>query len=351
MNKYDERYEIRLASKDDIEAIMKFIHDCWREDHIMSKNRELFEYEYLDGDTVNFVIAIDRTSQCIEGIFGFLRCSHTEDTGKKDIWGSMWKVNPSHDNIPLLGIELAKRVYVLTGCRYQIGNGANPDTTVLLRKLYFGESTVKMNQFYYLNDKKDQYEIAVINEKWSPRVKDNAIQKLHRYLSMQEVREHFDIDTVDAIPYKDNWYFEKRYFMHPIYRYQVYGVESEDGQVKALLVTREVRYSQSRVLRIVDYVGEQELFAGLSKIMKQWIEEQDYEYIDFYEFGFNEQAILDAGFRKRADTDRNIIPNYFEPFLQENVDIWAHYKEKGTLFFKADGDQDRPNMAPDTVYE
>ena len=352
MNKYDERYDIRLASINDIDAIMQFINDYWRENHIMSTNRQLFEYEYVDGENVNFVLAIDKSTNLIEGIFGFLRCSYTEDKEKKDIWGSMWKVNADHDNIPLLGIELAKRVRILTGCRCQIGNGANPDTTVLLRKIYFGEKTVKMDQFYYLNAKKEQYNIAVINEKWRPQVKEKKGQILvQRFFSIEEIKERFNVEDVEAIPYKDNWYINKRYFNHPIYNYQVYGLGLCNQEIEALLVVREVTHKGSKVLRIVDYIGNQELFSYLSDTFEKWVQENDYEYIDFFTYGFKEQAIYDAGFRKRTEEDTNIIPNYFEPFLQENIDIWAHYKLDGTLFFKADGDQDRPNMNPQEIEE
>ena len=351
--KFDERYEIRLGQKGDIGMIMRFIHEHWREGHIMSQSRELFEYEFLDvdGETVNMVLAIDRQTELLEGIFGFLRCSAEKDPGRKDIWGSMWKVreNPQNPNMPLLGVELAKRVYALTGCRYQIGNGANPHTSVVLRKLYFGEKTVKMSQYYLLNGEREEYKIAVIKNRWIPQGRRDApVTHMQRFCSMDEVLGHFDVGSVDAIPYKDNWYFNKRYFNHPWYRYQVYGLSRGGEQgTGALLVTREVECNGSKALRIVDYIGDQGLFAGLAGEFQDLIKENDYEYIDFYAHGFLEQAAFDAGFRKREEKDGNVIPNYFEPFLQENVEIWAHYKEEGTLFFKADGDQDRPNQCPE----
>jgi hypothetical protein len=41
----------------------------------------------------------------------------------------------------------------------------------------------------------------------------------------------------------------------------------------------------------------------------------------------------------------NIIPNYFEPFVAENIDIYffSNTNEK-VYIFKGDGDQDRPNF-------
>ena len=74
MNAYDVRYEIRLANKSDIDSIMKFIDKYWKKNHIMSRNRELFEYEFLEDDgTVNFLLAIDRKNGLIQAL---LPCTH-----------------------------------------------------------------------------------------------------------------------------------------------------------------------------------------------------------------------------------------------------------------------------------
>lgn len=345
MNKFDERYDIRLADTSDIDDIMLFLDQYWRKGHIMSRDRELFQYEYADGDRINFVLAIDRKTKQMEGIFGFLNCSQTEDAGKKDIWGSMWKVNDQHDNLPFLGVELAKRVLTLTGCRTQIGNGANPNTTIPLRRLFFGDKAVRMRQYYLLNPSVKDYKIAIIKDKGNPVVfaAENQIS-LREFHSMEELKKHFDVEKIQAIPYKDNWYVNKRYFCHPYYKYLVYGLEDHKGKIGAIMVGRVLTCNGARVFRIVDYIGDQQLFARLSKAMKQLMTVYNLEYMDFYTFGFSEESILSAGFRLRTDDDPNIIPNYFEPFLRDNVDIWAHYKLDGTTFFKADGDQDRPNI-------
>ena len=350
MNKYDERYEIRLARKSDIDDIMRFIDEHWRKGHIMARDRKLFEYEYVDGDgdDVNFVLAIDRRTRSIEGVFGFLSCSRTTDPARKDIWGSMWKVVDGRDNIPFLGVELARRVVALTGCRTQIGTGANPKTTVPLRRMFFGDKTARMKHYYLLNKDIDEYRIAVIRHRPDKRPRNDGLEtNLLELKSIDEVRKHFDIDSVGTIPYKDYWYINKRYFNHPYYRYTVYGLQDENGTTGALMMTRAVECNGSKVLRIVDYFGDQRPFAGLGTAFEKIIRENRYEYIDFYTHGFHEAYILDAGFTLRTDNDPNIIPNYFEPFLRENVDIWVHYKYDNTLFFKADGDQDRPNQPRD----
>lgn len=347
MNKYDERYEIRLANQNDIDSIMEFIDKHWKKNHILSKDKELFKYEYLDDNCVNFVLAIDKAKASIEGILGFIRSSKTSDPNKKDIWGSMWKVKDEKNNLPLLGVELAKRIYNLTNCRTYISSGTNPKTAVPIRKLIFGDSIGKMNHYYYLNPFIDEYKIAVVKENKfnNDEIKSNnkLNTKIRQFKSINEVNKYFSIEDIDSIPYKDSWYFNKRYFNHPYYDYLVYGLEYKNQNIEALLVAREVAANGRKILRIVDFIGNQESFSGLENEIYKLFVEREYEYIDFYTHGFDEEMILKSGFRLRDEEDLNIIPNYFEPFLQENIDLWVHYEFKNTLFFKADGDQDRPN--------
>ncbi|WP_347723813.1 hypothetical protein [Lysinibacillus capsici] len=342
MNKFDERYEIRLAKYSDIEMIMAFLNEHWREGHIMAINRELFEYEYVNEEIVNFVIAIDKVSGLLEGIFGFLNCSHPNNIDKRDIWGSMWKVVDTRENMPFLGIELAKRVVELTKCRTQIGNGANPRTTIPLRKMFFKETVGKMQHFYFLNDTIDNFKIAKIGRINHSENKAKKRTNLIRLNSIEEVTKNFNLDNIDSIPYKDSWYLEKRYFKHPIYQYEVYGIKDKN-KIGAILVWREVIQNDTKIIRIMDFLGNESLFEGLYDDFKKLFVERNIEYIDFYAYGFNNDYILNAGFILRKEDDRNVIPNYFEPFLQANVDIWVHHKLPNTKFFKADGDQDRPN--------
>lgn len=345
MNKFDERYDIRLANVSDIDEIMQFIDKYWSKGHIMSQDKELFKYEYCDGNNVNFILAIDKNADLIEGIFGFIKSSQTNDPEKKHIWGSMWKVNEKNDNIPFLGIELAKRVYILSDCRYHIGNGANPNTTIPLRRLFFGDKVGKMKQHYLLNSETYNYKIAQIKKKVEPTSNFFGYEtKLHEYHSITDLENEFDVECINAIPFKDNWYINKRYFSHPYYKYRIYGLADITGEIGALMVGRIVQHNNASVFRIVDYIGNQSLFAGLGKHFAKMIKQEKFEYIDFFNYGFDEESIIKAGFKLRDEDDLNIIPNYFEPFLQDNIDIWVHYKMNGTTFFKADGDQDRPNI-------
>ena len=64
-------------------------------------------------------------------------------------------------------------------------------------------------------------------------------------------------------------------------------------------------------------------------------------------YGCNEETLSKAGFRKiNLESEEIIAPNYFSPFIQENIKInfMADTIEINKLrICKADGDQDRPN--------
>lgn len=340
MNRYDEKYDIRLAKYDEIPKIMEFIDVYWRSGHVMTYDRELFEYEFVDDGKVNIVIAIDRETDSIQGMSGFLYSSHTD--GKRDIWGSIWKANAGHGNIPLLGMELSKRMEELASIRYRIGTGNNPKTAVPINKLVFNREVIKLKHYYYPNPRRDDYKIAIIKEKKkNVSIPQESIKvELDEINSMFEFRAFINIENLDTVPYKDNWYIEHRYFNHPRYKYKLLGVSCSD-QEKAVLIGRQIEQNGSKIFRIVDCLGNHKLIAYLDGYLKEWV--KDYEYIDFFEYGISDEIMKQAGFIDREETG-DIVPNYFEPFVQENVDIWGFVPTANTIICKADGDQDRPNM-------
>lgn len=339
-NRFDERYEFRIAKTEDIEAIQEFLDTNWKKGHILVKHRDYLEYEFLEenGD-VNFVLAIDKDKKSIEGILGFLKASKDKDN--LDIWGSIWKTLDG--NMPMLGCEIVNRRKELTGCRNSIGVGDNPKTAIPVLKKLLRKYTAKM-EHYYLLRKRDDYTIAKmmyypetsIDEKQYEVVKLDNINILKDEFNCEDYKEY--------IPYKDYWYIEHRYYNHPVYNYELYGVK-KDGKVKALLVFRRQEYENRVAIRMIDYIGDRTLISGIGLFLNKLVEDDERnEYIDFYCSGINPEEVKKAGFALRKDDDENIIPNYFGPFLQANIDIWVDSTDSSTLFCKADADQDRPNV-------
>ena len=329
--------EVRLANVNDINKIMRFINDNWKENHILSRDRDFFIYEHQDNNTINYVISLEDNK--INGILGFIKYSDN----KSDIATVIWKALKSVAS-PMLGIKLLE--FLRNHKEYNIvfSPGINKKTLGIYN--YLGIYTGYLFQYIIINNNIENFNILKIK-------KNNTLKKInfiednqYQLIELNKISFDFDFDKNQFIPHKDKNYFVKRYFNHPIYKYKTYGVYVGD-LLTSLIVTREVKVGDSSILRIMDYIGDENDIVYVSKYLYQIVIDKDYEYIDFMCYGFNEETLSKAGFRKiNLESEEIIAPNYFSPFIQENIKInfMADTKEINKLrICKADGDQDRPN--------
>lgn len=335
MDGFDEKYEIRFAEYGEIDEVMVFIDTYWRKNHILARDRAFFEYEMVIDGHVNFIIAKDKQSGEIHAVLGFLPASNP--TNKHDFWYVIWKV--AGDAMQLLGIEIHKRLSENPNFRYDLDIGMNPNTSVRIAKIIFKRQVAKMKHFYCLSEQ-GNYRVAKVSHYEEFRENRDCQVKVRKIEDVKELQDFFACCySEEIVPHKDMWYIERRYFRHPIHIYQVYGLDSGAG-IEAVMVCREQGYDGTKVLRIVDYLGKPEMFGGISGFLKDGL--LKYEYIDFYCYGFDVEYVRQAGMAELSDNDTNIIPNYFVPYEAKNVDIWVGAPKEGCVFFKADGDQDRP---------
>lgn len=343
-NRYDERYEIRQARYSDIDDLMEYIDTVWKKGHILGTSREFFEYEFRDGDKVDFIIARDKQhDNIIAGINGFYPCS--KDKEHFDICGTMWSVRNDIPNIPMLGVELCKRTIDILQIRSGTGIGNNVNTAIPLQKNVIKDKIDKLDHFYMLNDL-PEYTIALVKDKTVHNSAEIVQEKyvLQKIEDFNEIRGKFDYAKYsNIIPYKDEWYIEKRFFKHPIYQYDTYAVYDVADSIKALVTFRRIEVNGSSVLRLVNYTGDRMPIKYLGTEFRKLLKEE--EYIDFYCYGFEKDDLEQAGFKLRDEDDENIIPNYFEPFVQKNIEIWFNTSTRDEIVLcKSDGDQDRPSI-------
>lgn len=337
MNRYDETHIFRTATIKDVDAIMQFIKMYWGENHILAQDKEFLLYEYGNGEQLNFNLAIDKKTGQIDVIMGFYL--YSKDKNGCDSSGGLLRVNPNC-RIPFIGMEVVKRHIANIG-RVYIGNGANPNTALPLEKRILGHSVGKLKQFYRINPK-ENFKIAIIKNKKIKTITEPIQKGLYRVHSVEEMYIVFDDENFkNRITYKDRGYIEKRYFEHPIYHYRLYSIGKES--VKTILVLREISHDGGKIARIVDVLGDEKELAYVGDAIQKMLEENEYEYIDIYEHGVEDTVMARAGFTQREEDDENIIPNYFEPYVAKNIDIYYHTACENAKIFKADGDQDRPN--------
>ena len=331
--------QIKFATINDVDEIMSFIHNHWKHNHILSRNKDLFLYEHQDGNRINFVLHRNEGNK-IDGILGFIKSS----SKKSDIWTVLWKtLNNKHH--PMLGVELFEFLRRSEDYKVLMSPGIDQKTINIYK--YLKIYTDHFRNFVLLNNKIKQFKIAQIidDEYLRPfQFQENSEFKL-KLLSEEEVSFKFE-NYKDTIPYKDKEYFMKRYFNHPIYKYKVYGI-FKNSEIDSILVLRKVVANNGKILRIVDFIGNQIGLEFVTHYLYKKIIKENYEYMDFMCFGFDYAQLIKSGFIEvNIDSSDLIIPNYFSPFLLENIQINFF---ADTLKFdcikmcKADGDQDRPS--------
>lgn len=336
VNKFDEKHIFRMATNEDVDAIMKFIKEFWNENHILAKDKDFFLYEFSVENRINFNLAINRETEEIDVIFGFFQYGEHFVSGQTDASGALSKVRPGC-KIPFIGIEVIRRFIDETAPRIYVGIGANPNTSLKLTKGILKHYTGRLQHFYILSDR-EEYKIAYIKNKKSITITENEQLEMRECETIEELYECYNEQKYNDRPYKERWYINKRYFNHPIYKYRVFIVDRE-----LVVIGREVCINSAKIFRIVDVLGNYDYFKYIGNALYEMIQKEDYEYIDIYEKGIPDEAIKAAGFVERMEEDENIIPNYFEPFLQKNIEIYYHVKDADICIFKADGDQDRPS--------
>ena len=336
--------KIRFATKYDVDSIIQFLKIHWDENSILVRSRSIFDYQYVDNEKCNFILAIDDEENKIYGLKGFIPFNKTKTP---DIAAALAIVLQGVR--PMLGMEIQRYLENKTCSRWICSTGLNPNTSVKIYELFKDKYIVgTLNHFYRLSARTN-YRVAVVNKLFIPPVYDCGY-RLQHIQSINDLKASFDIDAFrHHRPFKDADYLEHRYFRHPVYNYQVLGIRKAcNHRVNAILVARSVKCQGAKVLRIVDYIGKPDEIAKIGMPIQEMIDEHDYEYVDFYCYGINESLLRESGFVRRDENDTNIIPNYFEPFVQKNIDIYYFCtSEDNAKICKADGDQDRPNLLPE----
>jgi hypothetical protein len=334
-------HTIRFAVREDILRIQTFISQYWRADHVYAINRAFFEYEFLYGDDVNFVLAIDNNN-VLHGILGFIQ--YQQERKGSDICTVIWKVLPKTGD-PQLGLRLLMFLVNESGVSSVSSVGANPKTLAIYQLLGYRTGAL---QHYIIPSpllKKPvllkNADLSAFYEKEGNAVTDEGSNSIIEILHPDEVIRIFS-GLPAGVPAKSVWFFQKRFLLHPCFRYRFF---TNAGNT-LLLVIREVNSQGAVALRIMYIAGQYASLAGMKQGLRELLISSGAEYIDFYCTGINREWIKQAGFYLKRKNGKMVVPDYFDPFEQRNVDI--HFfttRKKGIQLFKGDGDQDRPNTA------
>lgn len=326
---------VRRAVYEDIPGIMQFMDEHWKPGNILAKNRDFFEWQFVDGDKLNMFIGVDEETSKIYGMIGAVVYNKSENP---DISTCTWQVIKSSH--PMLGIELSEYMDKQLNWRFNFGAGLSKKA-VKINKL-MGRVVIEMDHYYRLADRED-YQIAKVMDKRIPVVEENGYS-LERIDSAEEMKKIISAEALAAqILSKDYTYIEKRYFGHPVFHYDIWKIVDESGDSQSVLITRDESVQDRKVCEIIDHYGDREDLGKISPALDRLMKEREYEFVDVYSYGIPVQIYEQGGFVRCDETSVNIIPNYFHPFVQENISLkLVDPMLEAARIFRGDGDQDRP---------
>lgn len=344
-------YNIYFCPKDDYEELIKFIDENWKKDHIFVKSKTLFDWQHYDkiNNRYNFIIARNKATNIIDAILGFVPTYQYDSSIEIcDIWPCIWQIREGI-KVKGLGSSLYKYLSDNLNIRSICILGISEIALSLYKRWNFNSG--KINQYYMVNKTKVSFNLI---DNLDGRFFYESVEHKNILCKILVECSKKDLERIDddffslkgVIPKKSKKYYINRFFNHPIYKYSAYKVLN-DNSLEAMLFIREVKNIESKALRIVDFCGNIEAIEGMCEQIQKLMCDRDAEYIDFLNVGIEEKHFNSAGFIRKEINGEIIVPNYYEPFLLKNVDLdyaWKTIDECEPIFFKADADQDRPNI-------
>ncbi len=329
-----EPFSMRHAQMSDRERIVDFLNRNWGSRHPLVNLSDLFEYYYICKDKLQFVLA--EQDMHLVAVAGYILCNASS---QPDAWVSIWCAAKGCNGV---GLELMEALPRLAGVHVLACNNIRPKTMAFYR--FLGWHADRIPHYYRLGSVSEQHLVRGTNGISMPPVGgDLELFPVYSTKSLEEM----GVPDTGCVPCKDVWYLRRRYFAFPRQTYRLWAA-CEEGRIAAYLVTRTVTVNEAggaKVLRIVDFIGRPEQLPRIGAAINNIMQTENIEYADCYCAGISPALFEKAGFVERKQTDAIVIPNYLDPPLYENTEYYYFTNQPdGFVLFKADGDQDRPNL-------
>jgi len=340
-----KRYDIRALWLDEVDALQDFLRREWNAQHIFVRDRRLLDWQHRDESLrrYTFIGGVSRDTGAIDAILGFIPQWHFDaNLPRRDVWLALWKSGDSAE--PGLGTMLMK--YVIDGMAPEFVGGLNIAAGALPIYRRLGFEIGALAHYYKINPLLDRYELVAGVE--PPPVSRSDSQDPGFTSRRLDAGSLFTAHSglAPGHPAKSAEYLLNRYLRHPTYEYQLWEL-SAAADVRALLAIRVCKARDSAALRVVDLVGDELALAGSGAFFENLLVEERAEFVDFYAHGIDAAPLHRAGFVRREPGGTIVVPNFFEPFLQKNVELTFAYLARDARtprIFKGDADQDRPSQ-------
>lgn len=316
------------------QAIQHFINEHFDMSLPLLNRPELYNHYYKGKDgTPQFVVA-EQNGKYLS-VAGYILASAAEHP---DVWVSVWVAAKGNNGV---GLELMNALPDLLQADVVACNNIRPKTCAFYQ--FLGWKAERIPHYYRLGQCSNYQLAKPIHYDKTSVQRDLALEKIETSADLHSL----GMPTTHHTPRKDVWYLQHRYFDYPYFQYDVWAAK-ENGKLLAYVVTRTVSAKDTGcvpVVRLVDYIGEDTVLPRLGGALDSILRHAKAEYMDCYNVGIPVEIWQAAGFTERVEGDGCIIPNYLTPPLQENTEYYYFTNTpENFVLFKADGDQDRPNL-------
>lgn len=326
----------RLARPGEGPAIVDFINRHFDMRLPLVNRREFYRYYYEGLCGPRFAVA--EQDGAYLSAAGYIPANQSETP---DVWVSVWVAAKGRNGV---GLELMDALPGLLNARVVACNNIRANTCVLYQ--FLGWTAERLRHYYRLG--------TPAPGGWQLARPDGGAQPepVAAGLALERVPDAAALRALGLpqsshTPQKDLWYLERRYFGYPHFTYDVWAA-TETGHPLCYAVTRTVTAAETGcvpVVRLVDYIGPDEALPRIGGALDGILRGTGAEYMDCYNAGIAPQVWAAAGFRERLEGDGVVIPNYLTPPLHANTEYYYFTNQpEGFVLFKADGDQDRPNL-------
>lgn len=355
------RTVIRFAQKTDTPQLVAFLDAHWRKEHIFVSHPALLEWQHTHPDNpdtnLTFVLAEqtceDGATELV-GVLGYMpvrRFDPSEDF--TEIALAIWKVRDDI-HVPGLGIQMLKTLQRMKPAMiFAVG------TSDMVRPMYqaLGYTVGAMDHVALFN------EIPPADGSIALGIPPSARAPLAAGagVALRDIDTVTDVQDIDSLakagaPRKSWIYLLNRYINHPYYVYTLKAVII-DGTLEAVAIWRRVATPQGAILRIVDVIGNVESLSHCGAHLRDDLTAAGCDYIDLMAWGVDMSMLCAGGFVTPAQSADLILPNYFAPFVQQNIRIELavkcakNFTQGPVRLYRADSDQDRPATPADLAVE
>ncbi len=334
------RLNLRFGDHADIETVSNFIDQHWQIGHVLSRDRELLDYMFLEKDgRLNFALAFEPLSNELIAILGYLptNVSHSR------ISLSMWKARPdAHLRKYKAGLAVLRFLIDELKPKSIFSTGISADTRDVYK--FLGYSCDVMNHHVIVNNQIDEFKIIKNppSSSFYSQTYGSAASSLAVIKSDEDLRNAASrLEFVETL--KDIDYLCHRYLNHPRFKYEVREV-TLNAKTVGILFFRRLFANDRSCIRIIDVVGAEIcLKSAIQPLIQEMLTNGD-EYIDLLSWGLDGGQLNEAGFANCREFTDCVVPEYFSPFSQTTVERWLFTNLPDTeIIYKGDGDQDRPN--------